>query len=80
MDLNSAVCLQPEAYLDQNSYDISRQTLDDRVWNVAVGEVLRGVECPLEPRPENELACVPASLQERDSRLKEVDPETWTAA
>ena len=80
MDLNSTICLKPEAYLDQNSYDISRQTLDDRVRNVAVGEVLCGVERPLEPRPEDEFSRVPASLQERDGRLKEVDPETWTAA
>ena len=80
MYLETHICLEPESYLDQNSYDISRETLDDRAWNVAVGEMARGVEAPLEPHPENEFSRVPASLQERDGRLKEVDPETWTAA
>ena len=80
MDLDSTICLQPETYLDQNSYDISRQTLDYRVRNVPVGEVSRGVEATLDPHPEDEFARVPTSLQERDGRLKEVDPETWTAA
>ena len=47
---------------------------------MAVGQVPGRVRAPLQPDPEDELACVPASLQERDGRLKEVDPETWTAA
>ena len=80
MNLDPTICNRPDTNFVQNLYHRAGVGVHDRVRNVPVGEVSRGVEATLDPHPEDEFARVPTSLQERDGRLKEVDPETWTAA